>query len=105
MMRLPALALLVGLGGPAIAEEFPACEVVVAWNHPNRHGILEHEIAHCNGWSRDHPGIVYLGKPPPEYRREYPGPLNVRRVSSNQSRQICREAGAAYGCAFGGLME
>jgi hypothetical protein len=30
--------------------------------------VLEHEIAHCNGWPKDHPGGVWRNLPPSFYR-------------------------------------
>jgi hypothetical protein len=29
--------------------------------------VLEHEIAHCNGWPKEHPGGVWLNLPPLYY--------------------------------------
>jgi hypothetical protein len=30
--------------------------------------VLEHEIAHCNRWPKDHPGGVWINLPPSFYR-------------------------------------
>lgn len=105
------ILVIAGLFLATSAYAAPLCDVV----YDGDPGVLEHEIAHCHGWThgKGDPNATVHRHPraPAKFRKPYP---NVKIYKASRPAALCAKlSGQRYdtpylrtvrGCAVGGLM-
>jgi len=114
MNKLLSIAACVYLATASFSNASTLCKVV----YDGDMGVLEHEIAHCNGWTHSEPDpnstVHQHERPPIQYRHKYPN-LRVYKSHGLEVAKVCEKVtGEAYdtpylktvrGCATGGKIK